>query len=127
MTGKLVVLVTCANLREAKRMARTLVEERLAACVNIHPGPVLSVYRWQGKVEQPREILLFAKTSARLFPGLERRVRQLHSYQTPEIVALPIAAGSPGYLDWLERSLAPKAGNRRAKQAVRGSGNFNRK
>ena len=106
MTGKLVVLVTCATARQASRIAQTLVGERLAACVNIQQSPVRSVFRWQGKVERASEILLLAKTSARLFPRLERRVRELHSYQTPEIVALPIAAGSQAYLQWLDESLA---------------------
>ncbi|HVB98671.1 MAG TPA: divalent-cation tolerance protein CutA [Candidatus Dormibacteraeota bacterium] len=115
MTGKLVVLVTCANLREANRIAQTLVGERLAACVNVQKSPVASVYRWQGKVERAREILLLAKTSARLFPRLERRVRQLHSYQTPEIMALPIAAGSRAYLNWIGESLAPQGRDRRGK------------
>ena len=115
MTGKLVVLVTCANAREAGRIAQALVGERLAACVNIQKSPVLSVYRWQGKIERASEILLFAKTSVRLFPRLDRLVRELHSYQTPEIVALPIAAGSPAYLQWLDESLAPAKRVRREK------------
>lgn len=115
MTGKLVVLVTCGNAREAGRIARALVRERLAACVNIPKASVQSVYRWKGKVEQAKEVLLIVKTSARQFPSLERRVRQLHSYQTPEIVAVPIAAGSQAYLNWLDESLAPKSGKRRKK------------
>ncbi|HVB34022.1 MAG TPA: divalent-cation tolerance protein CutA [Patescibacteria group bacterium] len=116
MTGKLVVLVTCANAAEAGRIARTLVGERLAACVNIQRSPVLSIYRWKGNVERARETLLLVKTSARLYRKLERRIRQLHSYQTPEIVALPIAHGSRAYLGWLDESLAPKARNRRKKK-----------
>lgn len=113
MTGKLVVLVTCANAREAGRIARTLVEERLAACVNMLSASILSVYRWKGNVERAREVLLIAKTSARHFPGLERRVRQIHSYQTPEIIALPVAAGSRSYLAWLDTSLATAKGKKR--------------
>jgi periplasmic divalent cation tolerance protein len=108
MTGKLVVLVTCGSAREAGRIAQTLVEERLAACVNIQKVPVLSVYRWKGKVEHAREVLLVIKTSARHFANLERRIRQIHSYETPEIVALPIAAASRPYLAWLDESLAPE-------------------
>lgn len=113
MTGKLLVFVTCANAREAQRIARTLVDERLAACVNLHPSAVRSVYRWKGKVEQAREILVTIKTSSRLFPRLERRVKQLHSYETPEILGLPVAAGSRDYLAWLEKSLAPRPPVRR--------------
>lgn len=105
MTGKLVILVTCGNAREADRIARALVEERLAACVNIHQAAVRSVYRWKGKVERARQILLVVKTSSRLFPRLRRRVKELHSYQTPEILALPVAAGSRDYLAWIEESL----------------------
>jgi len=108
MSDKLVGLVTCANAREAGRLARTLVEERLAACVNIHGAPVKSVYRWKGKLEQTREILLIVKTSKRLFPRLEARIRELHSAEVPEIIALPIAAGSRPYLDWLGESLGAR-------------------
>jgi periplasmic divalent cation tolerance protein len=106
MKDKLVVLVTCANRREAKRIARALVEEKLAACVNIHEARVLSVYRWKGKMEQTREVLLVIKTSQAVFSRLERRVKQLHSYETPEIVGLPIVAGSRAYLDWIDESIA---------------------
>lgn len=115
MTGKLVVLVTCANAREAGRIARTLVEERLAACVNIQTTSVLSVYRWEGKVERAREVLLIVKTSTPHFARLEHRVRQMHSYQTPEVIALPIAAGSRPYLAWLDECLAPASGKKRKK------------
>lgn len=116
MTGKLVVMVTCANAPEAGRIARTLVGERLAACVNIQSSPVRSIYRWKGKVERARETLMLVKTSARIYRKLERRIRQLHSYQTPEIIALPIASGSRAYLDWLDQSLAPEARNPRKKK-----------
>lgn len=106
MTGKLVVLLTCATEREASRIARKLVEERLAACVTIAAGGVRSVYWWKGKVERAREALLVAKTSTKLFRRLERRVKELHSYETPEIIALPIVAGSRAYLEWIEESLS---------------------
>ena len=106
MTGKLVAMVTCENRRQAGRIAGALVEERLAACVNVLEASVWSVCRWQGKVERARETLLIIKTAKSVFPRLERRVRQMHSYQTPEIIALPVVAGSRPYLAWMEESLA---------------------
>ena len=105
MKGKLVVLVTCANRREAGRIARALVEERLAACVNVHEGPVFSFYRWKGKVERAREVLLTIKTTPAAFSRLERRVKELHSYDTPEIIGMPVVVGSGAYLDWIEESV----------------------
>lgn len=101
MTDKLVVLVTCASAREAKKIARSLVEERLAACGNIVETPVRSIYRWKGKVETAREWLLMLKTSRRRFATLQAAVKRLHSYDVPEIIALPIVAGSPEYLKWI--------------------------
>jgi periplasmic divalent cation tolerance protein len=106
MKGKLVVFVTCANRPEAKRIAQALVEEKLAACVNFFPAPVRSIYRWKGKIEEAREILLLVKTSQAVFSRLERRVKQLHSYETPEIIGLPIVAGSRRYLAWMGESIA---------------------
>ena len=94
------VLVTCANEEQGASIARILVEERLAACVNI-VGRVRSIYRWQGKVEDDRETLLLVKTGKTLLPRLERRVRELHSYDVPEIMALSFDRGSKLYLDWL--------------------------
>jgi periplasmic divalent cation tolerance protein len=115
MKGKLVVLVTCANRREAERIARALVEERLAACVNVVEGRVLSIYRWKGKIEKAREVLLLVKTSQAVFSRLERRIQAQHSYETPEIVGLPIVAGSRRYLDWMEESIAGGMGARAAR------------
>ena len=90
-----VVLVTCGSRREAARIARSVVTQRLAACVNILDAPVRSVYRWKGKIEQAREFLLVIKSSrARLAP-LQTEVERLHSYEVPEFIALPIVAGSP--------------------------------
>ena len=109
MKGKLVVMVTCANRREAGRIARALVEERLAACVNIHQGAVVSVYRWKGKVERAREVLLTIKTTAAAFSRLERRVREMHSYDTPEIIGVPVVAGSRAYLQWIEGAVAGRS------------------
>jgi len=101
LTDKYVVLVTCANAAEARRIARAVVEERLAACVNILPGAVTSIYRWKGKVESARERLLL-KTSRKRLAKLQAAVERLHSYDVPEFIALPIAAGSRKYLAWLE-------------------------
>lgn len=96
----LVVLVTVGSPAEGERIADALVTEALAACVNI-VGPIRSVYRWEGQVQRDEELLLIIKTRAGLFAQLDTRVRALHSYQTPEVVALPITAGSQAYLDWL--------------------------
>ena len=89
---------------EAKRIARAVVEERLAACVNILPGAVTSIYRWKGKVESARERLLLIKTSRKRLAKLQAAVERLHSYDVPEFIALPIAAGSRAYLAWLDES-----------------------
>jgi periplasmic divalent cation tolerance protein len=102
LTDKYVVLVTCANAAEATRIARAVVEGRLAACVNILPGAVTSIYRWKGKVESARERLLLIKTSRKRLTKLQAAVERLHSYELPEFIALPIAAGSRAYLAWLE-------------------------
>ena len=96
----IVIYVTAGSTSEASRLARALVEERLAACVN-QIGPIQSVYRWEGKLEESVEQLLIIKSRKELFPALEKRVRELHSYSVPEIVALPIIDGSPDYLRWL--------------------------
>jgi periplasmic divalent cation tolerance protein len=95
-----VVLVTAGSGDEAARVARALVEERLAACGNVI-GPIRSIYRWQGAVEDAEEHLLLLKARAADVPALEARVRALHSYAVPEVLALPIQAGSAGYLAWL--------------------------
>jgi periplasmic divalent cation tolerance protein len=104
MTSKVnyrLVLVTCANNMQAKLIARSVIEKRLAACVNILRNPIESHYRWKGKVEKARELLLIIKTTARRLGALEREVKRLHSYEVPEFIALPIVAGSKAYLDWL--------------------------
>jgi periplasmic divalent cation tolerance protein len=100
-----VVLVTCATLTEARRIARQVVSKRLAACVNIILSPVESVYTWKGSVEKAREYLLVIKTTTRRLAALEKELKRLHSYDVPEILALPIAAGSSDYLSWVERSV----------------------
>jgi uncharacterized protein involved in tolerance to divalent cations/8-oxo-dGTP pyrophosphatase MutT (NUDIX family) len=100
MDGFIIVYVTVGSAQEAEQLAQTLVGEKLAACVN-RIKSVRSVYRWQGAVEQSDEELLIIKTRKELFGALEKRVRELHSYAVPEIVALPIIAGSAPYLGWL--------------------------
>ena len=104
MTDKIVVLSTCSSREEADRIAYQLVDQRLAACVSVVPG-VGSIYRWQGAVERAEEVLLIVKSSRALFDQLRVRIEQLHSYSTPEIVALPIVDGAEGYLDWMTAEL----------------------
>ena len=105
MTDKLIVLVTCPNATQARRIARAVVDARLAACINILPGGVTSIYRWNGKVESARERLLLIKTSRKRLAKLRAAVERLHSYDVPEFIALPIVEGSPAYLAWLEACL----------------------
>lgn len=105
MTEKMVVLVTCSSLAEAKRIARAVVEARLAACVNILPGAVTSIYRWKGNVETARERLLLIETSRKRLVKLRAAVERLHSYEVPEFIALPVAAGSAAYLEWIDENL----------------------
>lgn len=103
-TEKIVVLTNCGSLSEARRIAAALVEQRLAACVNIASAPVESVYRWKGRVERAKEYLIVAKTARARFAAVERAIRALHSYDVPEIIALPIVAGSREYLAWLNEN-----------------------
>ncbi|SRR5208282_6556134 len=108
MTDKIVALTTCDSLELASNLARALVEHRLAACVNIMPG-ARSVYRWKGKVEDTTEWLLVIKSRRDLFPALRAAVEKLHTYEVPELIALPVVEGSEPYLAWLDRELAEKA------------------
>jgi periplasmic divalent cation tolerance protein len=103
---KIVVLITCGSEREAKTIARSLVERKLAACVNLLTAPVESVYRWKGKVDSAREFMLIAKTTRKRFAALQSEVRRLHSYDVPEIIALPVVVGSRDYLSWIAESVA---------------------
>ncbi len=104
MTDKVVVLVTCGSNEEAERIARALVEARLAACVNIL-GPVRSIYRWEGKLNDDQEVLLLIKTSRAVFDQVRRAVEKAHSYEVPEVICLPIIDGAPNYLNWLADSV----------------------
>jgi periplasmic divalent cation tolerance protein len=101
VSDAIVVFMTAASGEEAARLADMLVGAKLAACVQILPE-MESVYRWEGKIERQPEILLLAKTTKGKFDELEREVRALHSYDTPEIIAVPVLAGSPRYLEWLK-------------------------
>ena len=102
MTDYIVVYVTAPE-GEAAALSKTLVEERLVACVNIVPG-LRSIYWWQGKIEDEPEVLCIMKTRSNLFESLRDRVRELHSYEVEEIIALPILAGNPPYLDWIKEN-----------------------
>ena len=97
--------MTAGSVDEANRLADMLVDKRLAACVQIM-REMDSVYRWQGKVERQREVLLIAKTLSSKFAELEKEVVKLHSYETPEIVAVPLSAGSGPYLEWLSANVS---------------------
>ena len=100
-----VVLVTCATLEEARKIARGVVEKRLAACVNIVTHAVESFYSWEGKLENSSEYMLVIKTSEERLGELEKEVLAMHSYDTPEFIVLPIVTGSDKYLDWLGASV----------------------
>lgn len=102
----IVVLVTVGSVAEGERIADAIVGERLAACVNI-VGPVRSVYWWDQQVQHDEELLLIMKTRAALFAALEARVRALHSYTTPEVIAVPITSASQPYIEWLLRETHP--------------------
>ena len=107
MTDKIVVLVTCGSASEARKIARALVEQHLAACANLVTTPVHSIYRWMGKVESAKEFLLIIKTTKARFAKLTAEVKRLHSYDVPEIIALPIARGASNYLTWISESVKP--------------------
>jgi len=100
-------LTTTGSADEAARIARVLVEKRLAACVNVMPAG-RSFYRWKGVIEDEQESLLVIKSSRSMFDQLRVEIEKLHSYEVPEIIAVPIVDGSEGYLEWLERELAAK-------------------
>ncbi len=103
---EIVVLMTAPKEEEAARIARALVENRLAGCVNIIKD-IRSIYNWQDKIEDEKEVLLMAKTGKRLFKRLVKKVKELHSYTVPEIIALPIIGGSTEYLKWLKEVTKP--------------------
>jgi len=100
-----IVFVTCGSLAEARRIARAVVAGKLAACANIQRGRVESIYRWKGRVETASEFLMILKTTSKRLKALEKEVKRLHSYDVPEFIALPVAAGSRDYLGWLSDSV----------------------
>jgi len=104
VTDKVVVLTTTASRDEGKRIARHLVDTQLAACVNILQ-PMESVYRWQGQIAEEEESLLLIKSARELFHEIKAEILKIHSYQTPEIICLPIIDGSPNYLQWISDSV----------------------
>jgi len=106
VTDKVVILVTVGSKKECRKIARHLVESKLAACVNITP-PIESIYRWEGKIAQDQEYQLFIKSARELFPEIQAAISKLHSYRTPEIICLPIIEGSRDYLQWVGDSLKP--------------------
>ena len=101
----LVVLVMTSSRREAGSIAKAVVKEKLAACVNMVPG-VTSVFRWKGRVQISREVLLIMKTTVRRYSALEQRIRSLHSYQVPEILAVKIEQGAKQYIGWVQQETA---------------------
>jgi periplasmic divalent cation tolerance protein len=100
MSDPIVVLVTCGSEEEALKIANALVEDHLAACVNL-VSPIRSIYRWEGKIWDEKEWLLIIKTQKQRFEPLEKKVKSLHSYSVPEIISLPIREGSSAYLKWI--------------------------
>jgi periplasmic divalent cation tolerance protein len=102
-----VAMVTAPTMEEAAQLGRMLVEERLAACANLVPG-LRSIYRWQDAVQDDAEVLLLIKTTANVFDRLAQRIQELHSYDIPEVLALPVVAGLPAYLQWLTAQVGPE-------------------
>jgi len=105
MTDKRIVLTTAGSEEEARKIARALVERRLAACVSLVPH-VASIYHWKGRIEEAREYLLIIKTTAAVFDHLREAIAELHSYELPECVCIPVEDGSTAYLEWIAESVA---------------------
>lgn len=106
MTDKVIVFSTCPSREEGKRIAKALVEERLAACVNVIDG-IVSIYRWHGTVHEGDETMLVVKSRRDLLARLQERLASIHSYEVPEAVAMPVVDGLPAYLEWMDRELDP--------------------
>jgi len=108
MTDKIVVLTTCDSETHAEKLAHHLVEQRLAACVNILPN-ARSIYRWKEQVEDTAEWVLFIKSRRDLFATLRAEIQKLHTYEVPEVIALPVVEGAEAYLGWIDRELTAPA------------------
>jgi len=108
LTEALVVLSTLSEATRARQIAETLVAEQLAACVNIIPG-LVSIYRWQGAVQQDDEVLMLIKTTQAGYARLEQRLRALHPYELPEIIAVPVRDGLADYIQWITDSVLPRS------------------
>jgi periplasmic divalent cation tolerance protein len=110
VTDKVIIYTTCADAAEAEKLARHLIELRLAACVNVIPA-VVSYYRWKGKIENSGEAMLMIKTARTLVDAVRAALGKAHTYELPELLAVPIVDGSPNYLAWMDNEIAaPKAG-----------------
>jgi len=107
MDRHIVILVTTSSKKEAEKIAKALLKEKLAACVNIISG-IKSFFHWEGKIDNADELLLLIKTRKKLFKKVERTVKQCHSYTAPEVIALPIVEGSKKYLDWIDNVTVSK-------------------
>jgi periplasmic divalent cation tolerance protein len=108
MTDKIVVLTTCDSEKQAEKLAHTLVDQHLAACVNILPK-ARSIYRWEGKIEDSAEWLLLIKSRRDLFTALRGEIQKVHTYEVPEVIAIPVVDGSEAYLGWLDGQLITPA------------------
>lgn len=111
MTDKVIIYTTCSQTEEAEKLARHLIEQRLAACVNVISG-VASYYRWKGEIEKETEICLVIKTARGLVDAIRLEMEKLHTYELPEMVVVPIVDGSPNYLAWLENEITTHSGDK---------------
>ena len=116
--GRVVCYVTAGSDREAGAIGDTVVKEKLAACANV-VGPIASTYWWRGRVETAKETLLILKTTENLVPKLAARVRDLHSYEVPEVIAVPILGGNEAYLQWIDESVRPRRTRNRGRAVSR--------
>ncbi|MBI1941673.1 MAG: divalent-cation tolerance protein CutA [Acidobacteria bacterium] len=112
VTDKVVIMVTAASRRECRKIARRLVEAKLAACVNITQG-IESIYRWEGKLADEKEFVMLIKSTRGLFSQIKTEISKIHSYHTPEIICLPIIDGSRNYLQWVGDSVKPSSSGER--------------
>jgi periplasmic divalent cation tolerance protein len=104
MTDKILVYSTCESLDDANRIAEAVLGRRLAACVNILPG-VQSIYHWKGKLERSEEFFLIIKSTRKCFEQLREVLSHVHTYEVPEVIAVPVVAGAESYLDWIDREM----------------------